>query len=164
MTSQTPAGRANGSEPLVRRGVVGDATRVTEIFWAARSGMAYLPALHTYDETAWWVGEVMIPASELWIAERHGVPLGFATIGGDWLDHLYVEPAAQGHGIGEALLAQAKRRRDSLDLHVFEQNTRAHAFYERHGFALLAKSDGSGNEERLPDRHMRWRRQRLPEH
>ncbi|SDE33918.1 GNAT family N-acetyltransferase [Glycomyces harbinensis] len=148
----------NDALPLVRRGWIGDAASVTEIFWAARGGMTYLPALHTYDETAWWVEEVMIPAAELWIAERHGVPVGFAALGGDWLDHLYVSPAAQGHGVGEALLAKAKRRRKALDLHVFEQNTGAQAFYERHGFSLLGKSDGRGNEEKLPDRHMLWRR------
>lgn len=143
--------------PLVRRGWTGDAARVAEVFWAARSGMAYLPALHTYDETAWWVGEVMVPSSELWIAERHGAPVGFAALNGDRLDHLYVAPDAQGLGVGEALLAKAKRRRRSLDLRVFEQNLGARAFYARHGF--IAVGGGSDNEEGLPDLHLRWRGQ-----
>lgn len=143
--------------PLVRRGWIGDADRIAEVFWAARSGMPYLPALHTYEQTAWWVREVMIPQSELWIAETHGVPVGFAALRGDWLDHLYVEPASQSLGIGEALIAKAKSRQGELHLWVFEQNTGARAFYARHGFALVETGDGSGNEERLPDMHLRWR-------
>jgi GNAT superfamily N-acetyltransferase len=119
--------------------------------------MEYLPALYTYEQTAWWVEHVMCPESELWVAERNGVPVGFAALQGDWLDHLYVEPSAQGRGVGEALLAKAKRRRSELHLRVFEQNTGARAFYERSGFALVSASDGSDNEERLPDLHLTWR-------
>lgn len=43
-----------------------------------------------------------------------------------------------------------------LDLHVFQQNTGARRFYERHGFVLVEERDGSGNEEKLPDAHYRW--------
>jgi GNAT superfamily N-acetyltransferase len=140
----------------MRRGSVDDAAALTAIFWAARSQMAYLPPLYTLEQTAWWVEHVMCPQSELWLAERHGVPVGFAALNGDWLDHLYVEPAAQGQGVGEALLAKAKRRRSALNLRVFEQNAGARAFYERHGFTLVSTGDGSDNEERLPDLHLRW--------
>lgn len=143
--------------PLVRRGWIGDADRITEIFWAARQQMAYLPDLHTLDQTRWWVANIMAPQSELWIAEAHGVPVGFAALHGTWLDHLYLTPAHQGRGIGEALLAKAKQRRPELDLHVFEQNTGARAFYARQGFAQVGSGDGSDNEERLPDLHLRWR-------
>jgi GNAT superfamily N-acetyltransferase len=147
----------NEALPLVRRGWTGEAERSTAIFWAARSEMEYLPALYTYEQTAWWVEHVMSPESELWIAERHGVPVGFAALQGDRLEHLYVEPSSQGQGVGEALLDKAKRRRPELHLRVFEQNPGARAFYERSGFALVGASDGSGNEERLPDLHLRWR-------
>jgi GNAT superfamily N-acetyltransferase len=144
--------------PIVRRGWIGDAARITEIFWAARGRMAYLPERYTYDQTHWWVGNVMAPQSELWLAELHGEPVGFAALNGTWLDHLYLAPEHQGRGIGEALLAKAKRRRTELDLHVFEQNTGARAFYARHGFTEVGRGDGSGNEEGLPDLHLRWRR------
>jgi GNAT superfamily N-acetyltransferase len=94
----------------------------------------------------------MAPQSELWIAEVHGMPVGFAALNGDWLDHLYLAPAHQGRGIGEALLAKAKRRRSELNLRVFDQNTNA-----RHGFQEVSSGDGSDNEEGLPDLHLRWR-------
>ncbi len=40
---------------------------------------------------------------------------------------------------------------------MFQQNTGARRFYERHGFTLVAEGDGSGNEENLPDARYRWR-------
>ncbi|MDN3239543.1 GNAT family N-acetyltransferase [Glycomyces tritici] len=144
--------------PLVRRGWTGEAERITRIFWAARTQMTYLPDLYTFEQTQWWVANVMAPQSELWLAELNGVPVGFAALNGTWLDHLYLEPAHQGRGIGEALLAKAKRRRPELNLRVFEQNTGARAFYARQGFAEVGSGDGSDNEEHLPDLHLRWRR------
>jgi len=144
--------------PLVRRGWSGDIDAVARIFWAARSGMPYLPALYTREQTDWWVREVMVPQSEVLVAEHRGVPVGFAALDGDLLAHLYIEPGAQGRGIGEALLERAKRRRRSLDLRVFTANTRARAFYARHGFSEVGADDGSGNEEGLPDLLLRWRR------
>jgi GNAT superfamily N-acetyltransferase len=157
MTAAAPARRDGdpGHAPI-RPGSVDDAAVLTAIFWAARSGMEYLPALYTYEQTAWWVEHVMCPQSELWLAERRGVPVGFAALNGDWLDHLYVEPAAQGHGVGEALLAKAKQQRSALNLRVFAQNAGARAFYERHGFTPVSTGDGSDNEEGLPDLHVRW--------
>jgi GNAT superfamily N-acetyltransferase len=147
----------NDALPLVRRGWTGDAEQITAIFWAARRRMAYLPELHTFEQTRWWVDHVMVPQSELWIAEMRGVPVGFMALSGDRLDHLYVEPAHQGKGIGEALVARAKRRRPELRLRVFEQNSGARAFYARHGFKLVSAGDGSDNEEQLPDLLLRWR-------
>ncbi|MEU5873431.1 GNAT family N-acetyltransferase [Glycomyces sp. NPDC047369] len=144
--------------PLVRRGWSADAGDVSRIFWAARSGMPYLPALYTREQTDWWVREVMVPQSEVLVAEHRGVPVGFAALDGDLLGHLYIEPGAQGRGIGEALLERAKRRRRSLDLRVFAANTGARDFYARHGFAEVGADDGSGNEEGLPDLLLRWRR------
>nr|BFF27120.1 hypothetical protein GCM10025732_50850 [Glycomyces mayteni] len=66
--------------PLVRRGWGGDVEDVARIFWATRSGMAYLPALYTREQTDWWVREVMVPQSEVLVAEHRGVPVGFAAL------------------------------------------------------------------------------------
>lgn len=154
-----PCSPASGdrSTTALRPGSAADAGRICEIFWAARARMPYLPALYTFEQTAWWVEHVMAAQSELRVAERDGNPVGFAALQEDWLDHLYVDPAAQGQGVGEALLAETKRRRSELRLRVFEQNTRARAFYERHGFTLVSASDGSENEEHLPDVHLCWK-------
>jgi len=71
--------------------------------------------------------------------------------------HLYVDPEHWRQAIGGALLrrAQAVRPR-GLDLWVFQRNTVAIAFHERHGFRIAELTDGSGNEEREPDARMVW--------
>ncbi|SNR94235.1 L-amino acid N-acyltransferase YncA [Streptosporangium subroseum] len=142
----------------VRRDRSGDAERIAEVFLAARGQMTYLPDLHTDEETRAWISHIMIPGHEVWVAEQHGQIAGFAALNIHWLEHLYVAPDAQGHGIGTALLTQAKKARPNLlILHVFQQNTGARRFYERHGFTLTTLGDGSDNEEKVPDARYDWR-------
>ncbi|MET8050079.1 GNAT family N-acetyltransferase [Streptosporangium sp. NPDC005286] len=149
---------AHDALPLVRRAWHGDAERIAEVFLAARGQMTYLPRLHTDEETRAWIAGVVVARHETWVAELHGQVAGFAALDDQWLEHLYVAPEAQGHGIGSALLAQARKARPSLlNLHVFQQNTGARRLYERHGFTLVALGDGDDNEENLPDAHYRRR-------
>ena len=43
-----------------------------------------------------------------------------------------------------------------LALWTFQSNTRAQEFYRRHGFTEVRRTDGSANEERVPDVRMVW--------
>ena len=57
------------------------------------------------------------------------------------LEDLIVDPASRGAGIGAAMLAavRARVRDEGVDWLFLEsgvRNTRAHAFFERHGFAM----------------------------
>ena len=80
----------------------------------------------------------MLPSNEVWVAEEDGRVVGFAGLGDGKLRHLWVEPAAQNRGFGTALLAKAKERRpDGFQLWLFQKNTGARRFYERHGFTLV---------------------------
>ncbi|MEU8061758.1 GNAT family N-acetyltransferase [Microbispora bryophytorum] len=155
----SPGGRsAHGTPPLIRRAGIGDAEGIAEVFLAARGGMTYLPRLHGDEETRAWIAGVVLPSSQVWVAELRGRIVGFAALRGQWLDHLYLAPAAQNGGVGSALLDHVKKARPrGLDLRVFQRNTGARRFYERHGFTLVAEDDGSGNEENLPDAHYRLR-------
>lgn len=77
---------------------------------------------------------------------------------GDWIEQLYVDPSWIGQGIGTRLLELAKRSRpDGLQLWAFQSNHRAHRFYERHGFVVAERTDGSTNMERAPDVRYAWR-------
>jgi len=68
---------------------------------------------------------------------------------------LYVAVDRQRRGIGEALLGWAKARSAGvLRLHTFERNAVARAFYERHGFRVVAR--GFEPEWRLPDVEYEW--------
>jgi ribosomal protein S18 acetylase RimI-like enzyme len=100
---------------------------------------------------------------DVWLAEENGSPVGFLAIrhsrteGWEVLEKLYVDPEAQSRGIGTALLDQAKALRpDGLHLWVFQKNTEAIRFYERHGFKLVKPTDGAGNMEREPDALYSW--------
>jgi hypothetical protein len=80
-----------------------------------------------------------------------------AAMEGQWLEQLYVDPDAQGRGIGRALLDTARKASPGgLLLHVFTRNVRARRFYEAAEFALTEQSDGRRNEEREPDCTYAW--------
>ncbi len=56
------------------------------------------------------------------------------------LEVLAIAPAADGHGLGRRLLAEAERLAtargaQSMTLHVFANNTRARSVYERQGYS-----------------------------
>lgn len=65
-----------------------------------------------------------------------GVIKGFARVNGDEIEKLFVEPAFQNRGIGDALIRYATERLGAKRLLVLEKNPRAIRFYEKHGFHL----------------------------
>jgi len=145
-------------EPALRGASPADAPAVAEVFLAALAdAMPYLPALHTDDETRAWIRDVVLPGYEVVVAELGDRPAGFAALGEDMLDHLYVHPDLQHRGIGDALLARAKELRpDGFRPWVFQRNGGARRFYERRGFRLVELTDGAGNEQREPDALYEW--------
>jgi len=139
----------------------GDTEDVADVFLAALAAMTYLPDLYTDAETRTFIRDVLLPNNEVWVAEEGGRVVGFAGLGEDVLRHLWVEPEAQNRGVGTALLALAKERRpQGLWLSVFQKNTGARRFYERHGFTLAELTDGRDNEEHEPDARYEWRPKR----
>ena len=72
---------------------------------------------------------------ELWVYDD-GAVKGFIRVHGDELCKLFVEPVLQSQGVGAALLAHAVDAMGVRHLWALEKNTRAIAFYQRHGFRL----------------------------
>jgi chorismate mutase/ribosomal protein S18 acetylase RimI-like enzyme len=153
------------SEPdlTVRRATADDAAPLATLYLAARASAvpAIPPVVHAADDVhRWLAGRVASPEAEVWLAERDDHPpgpLGLLLLEGDWLQSLYVAPGHTSEGIGTLLLDLAKSLRPAgLGLYVFESNTRAQAFYARHGFAEVRRSDGSDNEEGAPDVELAW--------
>ena len=94
----------------------------------------------------------------IWVAERDGELLGFATCTPTFLDGLYIRPDLKGQGIGSLLLDVVEATHpDGYELWVFESNTGARRLYERRGLVEVERTDGSGNEEKSPDIRMAWR-------
>ena len=68
-----------------------------------------------------------------------GLIKGFAQTEGTEICKLYVEPFFQSEGIGSSLIEFAIREFYADHLWVLERNTRAIAFYKRHGFRLTGQ-------------------------
>jgi GNAT superfamily N-acetyltransferase len=143
---------------VLRRAGPEDALAVAEVFIAARAEQTFIPTVHTPDEDRWFFREVAVATQEVWVAEEDGQVVGFAALGPDLLGHLYVHPRVQGRGVGAALLAKAKEARPGgFTLWTHQPNLSARRFYERHGFVAVEFTDGSTNEERVPDVRYEWR-------
>ncbi|ADB34772.1 GCN5-related N-acetyltransferase [Kribbella flavida DSM 17836] len=136
-----------------------DTDEAAAVWWKARHADAgQLPAaIHTEAEVAKWFAGVLLPDGQTWVALDDGRIVAVLTLDGDDLDQLYVDPAAAGQGIGSTLVDLAKDLRPGgLALWTFQTNTRAQAFYRRHGFTEVRRTDGRANEEKAPDIRMVW--------
>ena len=64
--------------------------------------------------------------------------VGYIAVSGNHVENLYVDPAAQGLGVGRSLLAAVEERLvGPITLRCLMVNTRARSLYERCGFTTL---------------------------
>ena len=159
MSLQNESPSAPGRDWSLRRADQADAELIAAIFTSSRrAAMPYLPLLYTGLQVLEWIKDVVLRNSLVMIAvaddRRTG---GFASVQSGVLEHLYVSPQLQGHGLGTLLLTAAKEESPrGLRLHVFQRNLSARKFYERRGFKLVHLRDGSSNEEGEPDAVYEW--------
>ena len=147
------------SELSIRRLQLADMDAAARVHRAAfDEALPWLAGLHTPDEDRRFYRKRMFAACTLWGAFDGGAMSGVIAFHDDWIEQLYVLPAAQGRGIGGALLEIAQQGADRLQLWTFQRNARARRFYEARGFAAVEETDGSRNEEREPDVCYLWAR------
>jgi GNAT superfamily N-acetyltransferase len=146
--------------PQLRRGTGADANSAAEVYLRARRHAVpeIPPVAHPDDEVRQWMHGVL-DDQEAWLAVADdGTVLGLMVLDGDWVEQLYMDPAWTGRGLGTRFVELAKQRRPGgLQLWTFVSNVRAQRFYERHGFTVAERTDGSGNEEKAPDLRYVWR-------
>ena len=118
----------------------------------------WMPELHSSAETIAFCGR-MIDRDWVTVAEACGEVVGFLALNGGEIHCLYLASTARGQGIGQRLLDHAKSGHKHLSLFAFQANEGACRFYERNGFAEIARSDGAANDEHLPDIKYIWRSQ-----
>ena len=68
-----------------------------------------------------------------WVAEEGGRVVGFTSLRGPKLTTLYVDPVAQGAGVGTRLLAEAEAA-GAQELEIFDANGHGRHFYEARGW------------------------------
>jgi GNAT superfamily N-acetyltransferase len=144
----------------LRRATANDADAAAAVFTESRrdAGGAIPPSVHTPEDDRWFVREVLIGERETWIAIEGSQILGLLTLHADFIDQLYVASTVQGCGHGTRFVELAKKLRpDGLQLWAFASNRAAQAFYMKHGFVEVERTDGAGNEEKAPDIRYVWK-------
>ncbi|MBE1296324.1 GNAT family N-acetyltransferase [Phycobacter azelaicus] len=151
--------------PTLRPARSTDAGQMGEILHRFTRETTWMPDLYTGAEAIAFCG-VMIDRGWVTVAETDQGIVGFLARDGAEICSLYLAAEACGQGIGKRLLDAAKgevSRADQaprLSLWTFQANKGAQRFYRREGFTEVRRSDGTRNEEGLPDIEYVWRPRR----
>ncbi|TIR20562.1 MAG: GNAT family N-acetyltransferase [Mesorhizobium sp.] len=138
-------------EISLRQAKISDATAIAKLLRASLNAFEWMPVLHTPQQDLFFIRDILLPNQQVTVATAGGRIVGFIAVNGDWVEQLYLDPARTGQGIGSRLLAEATADMSVVKLNCFQANTGARLFYESHGFRAEAFSEGSANEEGLPD-------------
>ena len=143
---------------LLRPALPGDAARLAAIHRAARqAAMPGLREAHPEADVARWLAGTLMRQHQVLLAERAGETLGYIGFGqdpvhGPMVLHLYLAPEHRRQGLGSLLLGRAIAALGPvLSLYCIARNDAALRFYQRHGFRIIAASDGVETEEGEPD-------------
>lgn len=149
------AGRAS---VVLRPARPADAGPIAGVFLASFHATYAFPLAHSDDEVRDWIRDELVPARETWVAVAGSSVVGFMALAEGTVDQLYLSPGWWRRGIGTRFVQLAMERYpEGLELHTFQVNAGARAFYERHGFEPAWFGDGSANEEGRPDVRYEWR-------
>lgn len=102
-----------------------------------REAHAFVPAAYWQQNFA-SVKEAILKA-EVYVAEESGQVAGFLGLVGNYIAGLFVKQQARDRGIGADLLKHVQSLQDTLELDVYQENPRAVAFYQNHGFQAVQK-------------------------
>lgn len=114
---------------------------------------------HHFIPSSYWTENFemvkdMLLQADIYVYEEEMIK-GFIGIMNGYIAGLFVLEAEQSKGIGEQLLNVAQQKYPTLTLNVYEKNTRAIHFYEKHGFQIADQSiDTSTNEREI---RMMWK-------
>lgn len=107
------------------------------------------------------IAEQWLPAAETMVYVIDGRVVGFVALIGNEVGAIFVDPDAQGRGIGCALMDAARESRPFLELDVFEANSIGRGFYDAYGFEFVNRhmNEAVG----LPELRLRFGRSRPQE-
>jgi putative acetyltransferase len=141
----------------LRRAAASDADEIANVYYASFRLLTFLPMLHTIEEYRWFVSNVTLKECEVTVAEDESGIVAFLALRGEEVRLLYTRPDRIGMGAGTQLIDTAKASGiGALELWCFQANERARRFYEARGFHPIRFTDGTDNEEQMPDIRYRW--------
>ncbi|MDD6215471.1 MAG: GNAT family N-acetyltransferase [Roseburia sp.] len=132
----------------IRKAATTDLSRIAEIY-IFNNRINYFPI---FKDPSFSFGELQVVSlidhylkkeeilNQLYVFDD-GLIKGFLQIQGTEICKLYVEPCFQSEGIGHELITYAIREFGADHLWALEKNTRAIAFYQRHGFCLTGEKE-----------------------
>jgi GNAT superfamily N-acetyltransferase len=143
--------------PTIELATVADAADCAGVSRAARKqALTFLHELHSEAEDLDYSNHVLRKDTVFVARDEQRRPVGFIAFSDGRVNHLYVLPSYQRLGIGGLLLDRAMGSFKMLKLWTFERNELARRFYENHGFSVIDRTDGEGNEEKEPDLLLQW--------
>ena len=92
--------------------------------------------------------------AKVFVYDIDGKVLGFIGLMNEYIAGIFVDKNYRSTGIGTQLLTCVKQKYDTLSLSVYQQNSRAVAFYHREGFSIL--SEGVDEDTREKEYTMFW--------
>ncbi|MGA8986557.1 GNAT family N-acetyltransferase [Aeromicrobium sp.] len=81
------------------------------------------------------VRDLLLPSMDVWVALVEDRPVGFVGAHDAHVELLYIDPEAQGAGIGPALLARIADGAGPRSVEVYLGNAAGLAFYHSQGFS-----------------------------
>ncbi|MCX7567552.1 GNAT family N-acetyltransferase [Sulfitobacter sp. F26169L] len=135
-----------------------DAGKLADIMGAANAQLGWLPKLYSGAEEIMLVGD-MIAAGWVRTAYVDDALAGFIARKGTEIHGLYLRPHLQGQGVARKLITDAQRNANNLGLWSYQANERATRFYGKAGFGEISRTDGEGNDAKLPDIRFEWQRE-----
>ena len=146
-------------DPDIRAATPEHVAAMARIHREARAkAMPWLAVVHSPEEDLAFFRDQVLPTCLTEVALINSAPVAFSARKDDWLEHLYVAPAAWRSGLGSILLSRAMDSAPALQLWTFQRNAVARDFYARHGFRAVELTDGARNDEAEPDVRYVWER------
>lgn len=91
------------------------------------------------------IEDIYLEKAETWVACLDGRRVGFIGLLDMFVGGLFINPSAQGRGIGRALIAHALTLKHQLSLEVYADNAKACAFYRQLGFREISRRPKDDN-------------------
>ena len=126
---------------IIRKAKLDDLARIAEIE-VFNYRLNFYPI---FKDDSFYFGEMQVlnvtqtnksHMDQLWVYDDNGIVKGFLWVDDKQIKKLFVEPVLQSQGIGAKLLEHAVSELGATYLWALEKNTRAIAFYKRHGFMV----------------------------